>query len=144
MAAEEAAASFLFIAPAIWGTIVGLIEIFFVMQDEGGMHPLTHGLHAFPTCIIFSYISFNAIPVGQWLSQYVPFFGNPIVSLVAIPIIIGIIATAKVKSAAAIVGGGHGSVGEKLPHALAIGVLIAIGPFVWKFIEPFLPPILRK
>lgn len=142
MVAEEASMIFYVTAPIIWGLVVGLIEIFFVMQDEGGMHPLVHGLHAIPTCLIFAFIAMNAPGIGMFLSNYVGFFGIPAVANITIPILIGIIATIKVKSAAAIVGG-HGSVGEKLPHAFAIGILIAIAPFVWPFIEPVVPSLLN-
>lgn len=142
MVTEEAGIAIYVTAPIIWGLIVGLIEIFFVMQDEGGMHPLVHGLHAIPACLIFSFIAMNAPAVGNYLSQYMSIFGVSWVTNITIPIIIGLIATIKVKSAAAIVGG-HGSVGEKLPHALAIGVLITIAPFVWPFIEGWLPPFLN-
>lgn len=142
MATEEVGTVIYLTAPLIWGLIVGLVEIFFVMQDEGGMHPLAHGLHAIPTCLIFSFIAMNAPAVGNWLSNYVGFFGIPAVANITIPILIGIIATIKVKSAAAIVGG-HGSVGEKLPHALMIGALIAVAPFVWIFIDPFFPSYLN-
>lgn len=130
--------NFMFVAPAIWGLVVSLVEIFFVMQDEGGMHPLSHGLHAVPTCLIFSYIAMNAVPAGNYLGQYVAIFANPTVSMVAIPILVGLIATIKVKAAAAIVGG-HGSVGEKMGHSLLIGALIAVAPFVWPFIAPMVP-----
>lgn len=140
MATSEVTYSFLIVAPAIMGIIVGLVEMFFVMQDEGGMHPLSHGLHAIPTCLIFTYISMNASAVGSYLSSSLglAFFANTTFSNIVIPIIIGLVATVKVKSAAAIIGG-HGSIGEKLPHALMIGILIAIAPFVWPFIAPMIP-----
>lgn len=140
--AVEKTVGFLFVAPAIIGILVSLVEMFFVMQDEGGMHPLTHGLHAVPTCLIFTYISMNAPAVGNFLAQYVGFFGNPILANIVIPILIGLIAAIKVKAAAAIVSGG-GSVGEKLWHALLIGVLIAVAPFVWPFVAPMLPAYLQ-
>jgi len=140
---EETAVAFLFVAPAIWGLLAGLIEIFFVIGDEGGMHPLVHGLHALPISIIFSYISFNAIPVGNYLANYISFFGNPIVSTYLIPFLIGIIATIKVKSAASIISGGHTSVGERLPHALLVGFFIALGPFIWPFLAPILPSFMN-
>ncbi|MGM5483566.1 MAG: hypothetical protein ACQER9_01465 [Nanobdellota archaeon] len=138
----EEVTSFLFVAPAVIGILVSLVEIFFVMGDEGGMHPLSHGLHAVPTCIIFTYISMNAIVAGNYLAQYVGFFNNPLVSKVSIPILIGLIATLKVKSAASIVSGGHSNVGEKLPHALIVGAIIAAAPFIYPFIAPMLPSFL--
>jgi hypothetical protein len=122
----------------LYGLVVSLIEIFFVMQDEGGMHPLVHGLHAIPVAIILTFISMNvpyvsSLPFMSWMPTWA--------ASIAIPIIVGIVATIKVKAAAALVGG-HGSVGEKLPHAIIIGVLIAAAPFVWPFIDPIIPTII--
>ena len=142
MATEEV--SLLLVAPAIIGLLISLVEMFFVMQDEGGMHPLTHGLHAVPTCLIFTYISMNAPFVSSWLADKGWTFMQGAIGNILIPILIGIIATIKVKAAASIVSGGHGSVGEKLPHALFIGVLIAVAPFVWPFIAPMLPTYLAR
>jgi hypothetical protein len=115
------------------------------MQDEGGMHPLAHGLHAVPTCLLFTYISMNAPFFGNYLATSLgwTFFASTTVSLVIIPILIGLIAAIKVKSAAAIVGG-HGSIGEKLPHALIIGALIAAAPFVWPLIAGAVPAFLNR
>jgi len=126
------------IGALLYGIIVSLVEIFFVMQDEGGMHPLMHGLHAVPVAIILTFFSMN-VPYIMTLSfmSWMPTW----IAGIAIPILVGIVATIKVKSAAAIVGG-HGSVGEKLPHAIIIGVLIAIAPFVWPFIDPVIPTII--
>ena len=134
---------FYFMAPALVGVAISLVEMFFVMQDEGGMHPLAHGLHAVPTCLIFTYISMNAPFFANYISTWVPLFSNPTVSMFLIPILIGLIATVKVKSAAAIVGG-HGSIGEKLPHAMIIGALIAVAPFVWPLIAPIVPSFLNR
>lgn len=137
--AGEVAFTILIAGPVLIGLIISLIEMFFVMQDEGGMHPLGHGLHAVPTCLFFTMVSMN-VPAVMSLSfmSWVPSWAANI----GIPILIGLIATIKVKAAAAIVGG-HGSVGEKFWHALAIGVLIALAPFVWPFIAPLLPEILN-
>lgn len=141
----EEVVQFYFVAPAIVGIIVSLVEMFFVMQDEGGMHPLAHGLHAVPTCFLFTYISMNAPFFGNWLVNSLgwTFFGNTAVSMFVIPILIGLIAAIKVKSAAAIVGG-HGSIGEKLPHALFIGAMIAAAPFVWPFLVGIIPEFLNR
>lgn len=138
-------AQFYFVAPAVVGVIISLIEMFFVMQDEGGMHPLAHGLHAVPTCMLFTYISMNAPFFGSYLAVNLgwSFFASTTVSMVVIPIVIGLVAAIKVKSAAAIVGG-HGSIGEKLPHALIIGALIAAAPFVWPLVAGVVPDFLNR
>ena len=134
---EEVASVYL-VGALIYGLIVSLIEIFFVMQDEGGMHPLMHALHAVPVAIILTFFSMN-VPYIMTLSfmSWMPAWAANI----GIPIIVGLVATIKVKSAAAIVGG-HGSVGEKLPHAIIIGVLIAVAPFIWPFVDPIIPTLI--
>jgi len=135
----------LYVAPAIFGIIISLVEIFFVMGDEGGMHPLTHGLHAVPTCLIFTYVAMNAPVLSNYLSSTLGWdFLVGTVGNILIPVFIGLIATIKVKSAAAIISGGHNSVGEKLPHALLVGVLIGATPLAIPFIVPMLPEILRR
>jgi hypothetical protein len=136
---------FYYIAPAVVGIVISLVEMFFVMQDEGGMHPLAHGLHAVPTCLLFTYISMNAPFFGNWVASSLGWtiFTSTTMSMIIIPIVIGLIAAIKVKSAAAIVGG-HGSIGEKLPHALIIGALIAAAPFVWPFVAGVIPDFLNR
>lgn len=136
---------FLFIAPAVVGLVIGLIELFFVHADENGMGWLGHGLHALPTAMIFTYISMNVpatlqfietqggITIPLWLGTFL------------VPIVIGIIAAIKVKAAAAIAKGG--TVGESMIHALIIGALIAVAPFVWFYLlvpMGFIPEMLTR
>ena len=136
--AEEV--GFLFVAPAVVGIVISILEIIFVMQDEGGMHPLSHALHAVPVAIILTYVSMWAVPIGNILSESLgwTFLTNSLVAQIVIAVIVFLVATAKVKAAAAIVGG-HGSVGEKLPHAIIIGLLIAAAPFYWPLIAAVAP-----
>jgi hypothetical protein len=123
----------------VMGVIIGFIELVFVHSDEAGLGWFKHGLHALPVTFIFTFVGMN-VPfvlnlIGwSWMQGPIATYG--------IPILIGLIAAFKVKSAAAITKG-HGSVGEKLGHALIIGALIAISPFVWPFIEPMLPSFLQ-
>lgn len=130
---------FYYIAPIFLGLVIGLVELFFVHADESGMGWMSHGLHAIPTCIIFTFVSMNVPGVVAmlniaWLQGSLATYG--------IPVVIGIIAAVKVKAAAAIAKGG--TVGESLPHALIIGLLIAVAPFVFDMIAPALPPLLQK
>jgi hypothetical protein len=136
MATETA--TFIFVAPIVIGLVISLVELFFVHADEAGLGWLSHGLHAVPVTILFTFISMNvpwvlSFSFMSWMPSWAATW--------AIPILIGIIAAAKVKAAAAIARGG--TVGEKLYHALIIGALIAIAPFVWPFIAPALPAYLR-
>ena len=121
------------------GIIIGIVELAFVHADEAGMGWLKHGLHALPITIILTLIGLNAPVVTEmigwpWLTGTM---GKIVVSAA-----IGIIATIKVKGAAAITQG-HGSVGEKFGHALVIGALIAASPWIWPFVEPMLPEFLK-
>ncbi len=137
--AEEAIVAFVYIAPVFLGLIIGLVELFFVHADESGMGWMSHGLHAIPTCILFTFISMNV----PWVVSLLNFawLQGPI-AVYGIPAVIGLIAAIKVKAAAAIAKGG--TVGESLPHALIIGLLIAVAPFVFTAIAPALPELLRK
>ena len=129
---------FLYIAPIVVGLVIGLVELFFVHADEAGMGWLSHGLHAIPATLIFTFISFNV----HWIMGFDFMSWMPVwAATYAIPAIVGIIAAIKIKAAAAIARGG--TVGEKLWHALVIGLLIAIAPFVWPFIAPMLPAFMQ-
>lgn len=135
----EPVTTFVFIAPIVLGLVIGLVELFFVHADESGMGWMSHGLHAIPTCIIFTFISMNVPWVtnmigAAWITGPVATYG--------IPVVIGLIAAVKVKAAAAIAKGG--TVGESLPHALIIGLLIAAAPFVWPLVSGALPEFLRR
>jgi hypothetical protein len=124
----------------IVGLIASIMELAFVHSDEGvGAHWLTHGLHAVPVCIIGAIISMNA----QWALSFIPGVKNMSFLTYVVPVVIGLVIAFKVKGAAAIIHG-HGNVGEKLPHALAVGAVIAIAPFIWPVVAPLLPAFLRK
>ena len=131
--------TFIYIGPIVIGLVIGLVELFFVHADEGGLGWLGHGLHAIPATILFTFISMNvpwvlSFDFMSWMPDWAGTF--------AIPAAIGLFAAIKIKTAAAIAKGG--SVGEKLWHALAIGFLIAVAPFVWPFVFGFLPAILQR
>jgi hypothetical protein len=127
-------ADFVYVAPLVIGLAISLVELFFVHADEAGLGWLSHGLHAVPVTILFTFISMN-IP---WFLNFSFMAWMPAwAANWAIPIILGIIAAVRVKAAAAIARGG--TVGEKLYHALIIGALIAIAPFVWPLIAPSMP-----
>ena len=129
------ATSLVIFAPLVMGALIGLLELIFVHSDEQGMGWLVHGFHAVLVAWILVFISMNIGPVFALV-------GYPLEESfwldLAIRVIIGIVATIKVKSAAAIAGKAS-SFGEKFWHAIVIGILIAIVPYVWPFIEPFIP-----
>lgn len=131
----------LIIPALIVGAVASVMELAFVHSDEGvGAHWLTHGLHAVPTCMVGAVISMNA----SWALSFLPKSISSIAWLTyALPVLVGLIIAFKVKAAAAIIHG-HGNVGEKLPHALAVGAVIAVAPFIWPFIAPAVPAFLKK
>lgn len=126
------------IPPLVMGGIIGLIELFFVHADERGLGWLSHGLHALPVAMVLTFVAMNigyvfalaniAIFEAWWFD-------------LGVRVILGLVATFKVKSAAAVVQG-HNSVGEKLGHAFIVGVLIAASPYIWDVVAPFLPAFL--
>lgn len=128
---------FLIVAPIVIGLVISIVELIFVHADESGLGWLSHGLHAVPTTLIFTFISMNSqLVLAQDFMSWMPAW----LGMYAIPVIIGLVAAIKVKAAAAIARGG--SVGEKMWHALVIGALIAAAPFVYPLVESFIPPYL--
>ncbi len=130
-----AGAEFLIIPPLVIGVIAGLYELFLVHKDERGMGWLSHGLHAVPVCMIFSFISFN-IPfaIAQFgLSSSIPSGG---IWDILIRVVLGLVAAVKIKAAAAIIRGGAGgkSIGETFFHAALVGAVIAAGPYIYGFL----------
>jgi hypothetical protein len=135
-------AQFVYVAPIAVGIAAGFLELIFVHEDEPGMGWFTHGMHALPFCIFFSFISMNVTYVYKLLN--LGFVENIYYDL-GIRVAIGLLAALKIKTAAAVTKG-HGSIGEKLPHALTIGLLIAAAPYIWPFVasQKFIPDILKK
>ncbi len=142
MALPQTSTQLVYVAPAVVGLACGFLELIFVHEDEPGMGWLTHGMHALPFCIFFAYISMNISYVYKLLN--LGFASNMYYDL-GIRAAIGLIAAFKIKAAAAVTKG-HGSIGEKLPHALTIGALIAAAPYVWPMVAAMkgIPPILKK
>ncbi len=118
-------ADFALIPVLVLGIVLGLLELIFVHQDEAGMGWLKHGLHALPVMFVFLFISMN---IGWVLG----FFGmaEKLWLDIAIRVVVGIIAMAKISAAAAVAG----KVGEKLPHTIVIGILVMAAPFIWEII----------
>lgn len=128
-----------FLPSILIGILISIVELAFVHSDEGaGVHWLGHGLHAVPVCVIGTIISMHA----DLVLRFIPGLSKIPALNIVIPILVGLIIAFKVKAAAAIIHG-HGNVGEKLPHALIIGALVAAAPFVWPFIEPIVPKFLK-
>lgn len=118
-------ADFALIPVLVLGVVLGLLELIFVHQDEAGMGWLKHGLHALPVMFIFLFISMNIGWVLGWFGV-----ADKLWIDIAIRVVVGIIAMAKISAAAAVAG----KVGEKLPHTIVIGILVMAAPFIWEII----------
>ena len=119
------------IGAVIMGLIIGLIELFFVHADEAGMGWLGHGIHALPTAMLFVFIAMHVDLVFGLIGQAAL---QTQTTEIVVRSLIGLVAALKVKSAAAIAG----RVGENWPHAIIIGALIAVSPYIWKYIGPII------
>jgi hypothetical protein len=139
--ALAATTSFIIIGSLVMGAIIGLIELFFVHADERGLGWLSHGLHAIPIAMIFTFAAMNIdwfmVSVIKWKAYH-----SSIPIQAGLRFVIGLIAAIQVKAKAAVIQG-HGSVGEKLGHAVIIGALIAVSPYIWAVLAPQLPAMLR-
>ncbi len=120
-------AGFVIIPALIMGAIIGLIEFFFVHQDEAGMRWFVHALHTIPVMMIFIFISMNL----NWALGLIGIEDNFTMELIA-RIIIGIIAMVKIAGAAAIVS--STKIGEKKIHILIIGILVMAAPYLWDYV----------
>ncbi len=119
----------------IVGVIIGLVEVFFVHEDEVGMGWFMHAMHAIPFTLFFVFVSMNISFVLELLN--VGITENIWVDL-GIRIVVGIVAMVKIAGAAAIVG----RIGEKWYHTLIIGVLIILAPYAWALAGPSISPML--
>lgn len=123
------------VASLVMGAIIGLIELFFVHADERGLGWVSHGLHALPVAMVLTFIAMHIHLVYPYLPGLKD--GNVAID-VGLRVVLGLIATFKVKAAAAVIQG-HNSVGEKLGHAFIVGALIAASPYIYVLIAPVLP-----
>jgi len=114
--------SIVIVPVVVIGLILGILELVFVHQDEAGMGWLKHGLHAIPTMFIFTFISMNIPLVESMLG-----WQNNLWFTIGIRVVVGIIAAAKIKGAAAVAG----RVGENWPHVLILAGLVIAAPFAW-------------
>lgn len=123
-------------APILFGLIISIIEIIFVHNDELGSRWFVHALHAVPFTLLFVFINMNT----AFVMSYVPVaFFQGFLGLLVVRVAVGLIATIKIKTAAAVIGG----YGEKWPHAIVIGALIIAIPYVWDLVlKSLLRPIL--
>jgi len=130
--------SIVIIPALIMGAVIGLVELFFVHNDEVGMNWLLHGLHALPIMMIFIFISMNISYVAGLINFDLA--ANFWIDL-GVRILIGIVAMVKIAGSAAIAKGSR--VGEKWYHVLIIGILIMGAPYIWEVVSPYMPSFLQ-
>lgn len=123
------------ILPAVYiGGLIGLYEMFLVHKDEAfrGSHWLKHGWHALLVTMFFVFLSMNV----DFVYSIIPALKD--VPIIAIRGLIAVIAAAKVHTAAAVLRSSAlgPTLGETWIHSLVVGILIAVAPYIWPFIEP--------
>lgn len=138
MPVEEAVA--LIILPAIaMGIVIGVYELVLIHRDENytGSKWFAHGLHTFIPLILGLLISFNVPFFLQQFGASLPLWlQNELYIRLAIALIIAI----KVRAVSAVVPGAAGrGMREGWIHTFVVGVLVAVAPYAWPFIEPFAP-----
>ena len=128
-------AGIVIIPAVIMSLILGVLEIEFVHNDERsyGLAWFGHALHAIPVMFVLILIAMNL----QWAFGLVGMdLSNNFMIDLGIRLVIGILATIKIMAASSILKGT--SVGEKFPHALILGLLVAASPYIWAYaVAPF-------
>ena len=117
----------LLILPALaLGTVLSLVELYFIHGDEIGLHWLSHGLHALP-------FMYGAVLITMNTEQALSLvgLGNSLMYVLGAQILVGIIALFKIKVAVSIAG--QGKIGESFIHLLIIAALIVAAPYIWEY-----------
>ena len=128
------------VLPAVTSTVlIGTYELVLLHRDQNyrGSHWFGHGLHTFIPIFIGLLISFNTPFFLQNFGGSLPgFLQNAIVIRGAVALVIAI----KVRALSAVVPGAAGrGMREGWIHTFVVGGLVALVPYVWPFLAPFLP-----
>ncbi len=120
------------------GIIAGVIDLFFMIKDESGdaKTVISHGLGAFVPIIVFSFMFFNLDFVQNQAVTQGTFLQNTLILNILLIIVLAVIIHAKssvFKRARGI--GTH----ETWIHTFLVAGITAMGPYLWPFIEPFIP-----
>ena len=124
------------IGALIWGAIIGIIDIAFMVSDLSGdaKSTVAHGLSSmiYIIALTFAALNINFI-VGLGLPS---FLSNQIIMLV----LLGLLAVIVVHAKSAVFSRARGpGTHERWAHSLVIGILVAATPYIWPFIQTFLP-----
>ena len=124
------------IGALIWGAIIGIIDIAFMVSDLSGdaKSTVAHGLSSM---IYIIALTFAALNIGFIVGLGLPsFLSNQIIMLV----LLGLLAVIVVHAKSAVFSRARGpGTHERWAHSLVIGILVAATPYIWPFIQPFLP-----
>lgn len=149
MAVEEI--TFSLALPLVVGIIVGILEAFFVYEDENMtsgkdfLGDMWHGLlFSVVGVLIASNISWFTLQewFPEWLNgiMFVDASGN---SIVASAIVMGFMLL-KMVSSHAIKGVSGGGFSEKFWHKLLVAALIGFAPYYILYLSPMLEPVTSK
>ncbi len=120
----------------VWGVIVGAIDIIFMITDLSGdaKSTIMHGLSSMIYVIALTFAALNIdFVVGLGLPS---FLSNQYLML----FLLGLIAMVVVHAKSAVFSRARGpGTHERWPHSLIIGVLVALSPFIWPYLQSFLP-----
>jgi len=120
----------------IWGAIIGIIDIAFMISDLSGdaKSTIAHGLSSMIYVIALTFAALNIdFIVGLGLPS---FLSNQIIMLV----LLGLIAVIVVHAKSSVFSRARGpGTHERWAHSLVIGILVAATPYIWPFIQSFLP-----
>lgn len=124
------------IGAVVWGVIVGAIDIIFMVTDLSGdaKSTIMHGLSSMVYVIALTFAALNIdFVVGLGLPS---FLSNQYIML----FLLGLIAMIVVHAKSAVFSRARGpGTHERWAHSLVIGVLVALSPFIWPYLQPFLP-----
>ena len=124
----------LIIHGAIIGLIISVIELYFVHADEdsfGFKVWFSHGWHAIPWTTGLTIINL----IGYYSYQTIAGFLPVQIPNFLIPLVIFVLALIKIHGVTAILKG----IGEKWIHCTIVALLIALAPFYYPFVAPYLP-----
>ena len=127
--------------PIAIGLVIGAYEAILIHRDvQVASHRFGHTVHALFFAVVACVLSFNVPLVYVLIPQLkgVLILGSEL----GVRIILGIIMTAKIHGvSAALKGSGMSTAGlqETWFHSVLIGALTAASPYVFPFVQPFLP-----
>jgi hypothetical protein len=124
------------IGAVIWGAVIGLIDIGFMISDLSGdaKSTIMHGLSSMIYIIALTFAALNIeFIVGMGLPS---FLSNQYLMLT----ILGLLAIIVVHAKSAVFSKARGpGTHERWAHSLVIGILVAGTPYIWPYLKTFLP-----